>query len=102
MPELIAEALAAVGEKLADWLDARPGSTRRTGRYFPDGSTLDVITDPDRMAGEVSRVCGPREADGYLRFVDYAAELWRLQRDDFIDRNLDAPARPAHAPTCCG
>ena len=44
-----------------------------------------------RMAAEVSRVCGPREADGYLRFVDYARDLWQLERDDFIDRNLDAP-----------
>jgi phytoene desaturase len=43
------------------------------------------------MAAEISRVCGPREADGYLRFVDYARELWRLERTDFIDRNLDAP-----------
>jgi phytoene desaturase len=39
----------------------------------------------------VSRLCGPREADGYLRFVGYARRLWRLQRDDFIDRNLDGP-----------
>ncbi|MEU1590198.1 phytoene desaturase family protein, partial [Micromonospora sp. NPDC005710] len=38
-----------------------------------------------------SRVCGPREGDGYLRFVEYARELWRLERTDFIERNLDAP-----------
>src|SRR5262245_4303974 len=71
MPELIAETLAAVGEDLADWLDL----TRLDPAYrahFPDGSTLDVIADTARMAGEVSRVCGPREADGYLRFVGYA------------------------------
>ena len=48
---------------------ARPGLP---GATIPDGSTLDVITDTDRMAAEISRVCGPREADGYLRFVDYA------------------------------
>src|SRR5262249_49092457 len=47
--------------------------------------------DTARMAAEVSRVCGPREADGYLRFASYASRLWRLQRDDFIDRNLDGP-----------
>jgi phytoene desaturase len=43
------------------------------------------------MAAEISRVCGPREADGYLRFVDFARGLWQLQRHDFIDRNLDTP-----------
>jgi phytoene desaturase len=91
MPELIAEALGAVGEDLTDWLDLTPLDPAYRA-YYPDGSTLDVITDTARMAGEISRVCGPREADGYLRFVDYARRLWRLERADFIDRNLDSPA----------
>jgi phytoene desaturase len=91
MPELVADLFGAVGEDLADWLDL----TRLDPAYrahFPDGSTLDVIADTARMAGEVARVCGPREADGYLRFVDYARELWRLERADFIERNFDAPS----------
>lgn len=90
MPDLIADIFGTVGEDLDGWLDL----TRLDPAYrahFPDGSTLDVITDTARMAGEVSRVCGPREADGYLRFVDYARELWLLERNDFIDRNLDRP-----------
>lgn len=90
MPELLAEAFAAVGEELTDWLEL----TRLDPAYrahFPDGSTLDVLPDTVRMAAEVSRLCGPREADGYLRFVAYARGLWRLERDDFIARNLDRP-----------
>lgn len=90
MPELIAEALGAVGEELSDWLELTPLEPAYRA-YYPDGSTLDVITDTARMAAEVSRVCGPREADGYLRFVDYARRLWQLERTDFIDRNLDSP-----------
>jgi phytoene desaturase len=90
MPDLIAEALGAVGEELTDWLDLTPLDPAYRA-YYPDGSTLDVITDTVRMAGEISRVCGPREADGYLRFVDFARNLWQLERADFIDRNLDAP-----------
>ncbi|MEU1397588.1 phytoene desaturase family protein [Micromonospora zamorensis] len=90
MPDLIAEALGAVGEELHDWLDLTPVDPAYRA-YYPDGSTLDVLTDTTRMAAEISRVCGPREADGYLRFVDYARELWRLERADFIERNLDAP-----------
>ncbi|GAB3151065.1 phytoene desaturase family protein [Micromonospora sonneratiae] len=90
MPDLIAEALGAVGEELTDWLELSPlDPTYRA--HYPDGSTLDVIADTARMAAEVSRVCGPREADGYLRFVDYARNLWQLERRDFIDRNLDSP-----------
>lgn len=90
MPSLLEDLVGTVGEDLADWLPM----TRLDPAYrahFPDGSTLDVIADTARMAGEVARVCGAREADGYLRFVDDARELWRLERDDFIDRNLDRP-----------
>jgi phytoene desaturase len=89
-PDLIEEAFAAVGERLADHLSL----TRLDPAYrafFPDGSRLDVITEPERMAEEVARVCGPREADGYRRFVAFAQQLWQMERDDFIDRNLDAP-----------
>jgi phytoene desaturase len=90
MPELIAEPLAAVGEDLSDWLELAPLDPAYRA-FYPDGSTLDVHTDTVRMAAEISRVCGPREADGYLRFVDFAQGLWRLERDNFIDRNLDSP-----------
>ncbi|SCL16773.1 phytoene desaturase [Micromonospora rhizosphaerae] len=90
MPDLIAEALGAVGEELRDWLDLTPLDPAYRA-WYPDGSTLDVITDTTRMAAEISRVCGPREADGYLRFVEYARRLWQLERADFIERNLDAP-----------
>ena len=90
MPELIGEAFAAVGENLTDWLTLdRLDPAYRA--WFPDGSRLDVITDPDRMAAEIARTCGPREADGYRQFVAYAKRLWRLQRHDFIERNLDSP-----------
>ncbi|MEV4346579.1 phytoene desaturase family protein [Actinoplanes sp. NPDC049596] len=90
MPELIEEPLAAVGEKLSDWLELTPLDPAYRA-YYPDGSTLDVKTDTVRMAAEISRVCGPREADGYLRFVDFARQLWLLERNHFIDRNLDTP-----------
>lgn len=90
MPSLIEEPLAAVGEKLSDWLQLTPLDPAYRAHY-PDGSTLDIRTDTVRMAAEISRVCGPREADGYLRFVDFARSLWLLERNHFIDRNLDSP-----------
>lgn len=90
MPDLLADLAGSVGEELDDWLTLdRLDPAYRA--HFADGSTLDIIADTARMAGEVSRVCGPREADGYLRFVDYARDLWRLERRDFIDRNVDSP-----------
>lgn len=90
MPELIAEPLQAVGEDLNDWLELSPIDPAYRA-YYPDGSTLDVRTDTTRMAAEIARVCGAREADGYLRFVDFTRKLWQLERDHFIDRNLDTP-----------
>jgi phytoene desaturase len=90
MPHLIADALASVGEELTDWLDLRPVSPLYRAHY-PDGSTLDVHADPDAMAAEVERVCGPREAAGYRRFVDFVTRLYRLEMGGFIDRNLDSP-----------
>jgi phytoene desaturase len=90
MPELIAEPMNAVGENLSDWLELTPLDPAYRA-FYPDGSTLDVRTDTVRMAAEISRVCGPREADGYLRFVEFAGKLWELERDHFIDKNLDTP-----------
>jgi phytoene desaturase len=90
MPELIAEALGAVGEDLSAWLTLRPLDPAYRA-WYPDGSRLDVIADPARMADEVARVCGPREADGYRRFAAYAGRLWELERRDFIERNFDSP-----------
>ncbi|HEY0452915.1 phytoene desaturase family protein [Actinophytocola sp.] len=90
MPELIEEALAAVGESLADRLSL----TRLDPSYrarFADGSSLDVHADADAMAAEVTRFAGPREADGYRRLRSWLTELYRLQRDEFIGANFDSP-----------
>ncbi len=94
-PELIAEPLAAVGEQLEDWLTL----TRLDPAYrafFPDGTHLDVISDPDRMAEEIAQVCGPEEAAGYRRFAAFATEMWRLEHNDFVARNLDMPRSLLH------
>jgi phytoene desaturase len=99
MPELADEALAAVGESLADRLEL----TRLDPAYrarFADGSTLDVHADADAMADEVRRFAGPREADGYRRLRAWLTELYRLQRDRFIGADFDSPldlATPALA-----
>ncbi|MFN8125812.1 MAG: phytoene desaturase family protein [Candidatus Nanopelagicales bacterium] len=90
MPELVGDALAAVGEEMSDWLDLRPlDPIYRT--YYPDGSQLDVHADPQRMAAEIRRVVGPGEAAGYLRYVDHLRALYDVEFADFIDRNTDHP-----------
>ncbi len=90
MPDLIADALDCVGERLEDWLTLLPVDPAYRA-YYPDGSTLDVKTDVRAMEAEVERVCGPAEAAGYRRYVDFVSELYRLEMRGFIDRNLDTP-----------
>ncbi|MBV9097673.1 MAG: FAD-dependent oxidoreductase, partial [Frankiaceae bacterium] len=90
MPSLIADALACVDEDLGDWLELRPLNPAYRA-FFPDGSTLDVIANVDRMVEQIRALCGERDAAGYRRFAAYAERMFRLERNDFIDRNLDSP-----------
>jgi phytoene desaturase len=90
MPDLIADTLDCVGERLEDWLDLEPVDPLYRA-YYPDGSTLDVRADPGAMEDEVARVCGPAEAAGYRRYVDFVSRLYRYEMKDFIDRNIDSP-----------
>ncbi|MHB1612929.1 MAG: phytoene desaturase family protein [Actinomycetes bacterium] len=91
LPDLVADALDAVGERLEDWVTLRPVTPAYRARYA-DGSHLDVLADPEAMAAEIERVIGPAEAAGYQRYVGFVSELYRLQMRHFIDRNLDSPA----------
>ena len=43
------------------------------------------------MAESVAAVCGPAEAAGYRRYVEFVSELYRLEMRSFIDRNIDSP-----------
>jgi phytoene desaturase len=90
MPDLIADALDCVGERLEDWLELTPVEPLYRAHY-PDGSTLDVKADPGAMEAEVERVCGPREAAGYREYVGFVSRLYRYEMTDFIDRNIDSP-----------
>ncbi len=90
MPDLIADALDCVGERLEDWLELSPVDPLYRA-YYPDGSTLDVKADTGEMAAEVERVCGPAEAKGYLAYVEFVSKLYRYEMQDFIDRNIDSP-----------
>ncbi|MDK3255948.1 phytoene desaturase family protein [Blastococcus capsensis] len=89
-PEVLADTLAAVGETLEDRLTMVPLQTSYRAQ-FADGSHLDVHADPDAFAAEVAALCGPGEAAALRRYLADLAELYRLQLNAFIDRNLDSP-----------
>ena len=89
-PEVLEDAFAAVGDKLADRLTLLPLETTYRAQ-FADGSALDVHADPDRFAAAVEELCGPAEAAALRGYLAELAELYRLQLTTFIDRNLDSP-----------
>ncbi|WP_017581767.1 phytoene desaturase family protein [Nocardiopsis valliformis] len=90
MPELLDEAFAAVGESVRDRIELVPLAPAYRAA-FADGSTIDVHTDRARMAAEVARAAGTREAVGYLRLRDWLTRLYDVEMRSFIDAQFDSP-----------
>lgn len=67
-PEAIAAPLHAVGEHLRDWIEFLPLDPICRAHY-PDGTSLDVSSDPHRTAAAIGALCGGREARAYLRYL---------------------------------
>ncbi|QBJ94884.1 phytoene desaturase [Rhodococcus sp. ABRD24] len=92
MPELVRDALAAVG---ADFDSTTPPLRLHTlepayHARFADSSTIDVHSDPDKMVAEVTRVCGPAEARRYLDLRRWLARIFQAEFGTFIDSNFDS------------
>lgn len=90
MPELVDDALGAVGDSLARRLDLLPLHPAYRA-CFADGSALDVHTDSEAMEAEIRRFAGPSEAAGYRRLRGWLTEMYRAEMRRFIDANFDAP-----------
>jgi phytoene desaturase len=90
MPDLIADAFDCVNERMEDWLALEPVSPLYRA-FYADGSSLDVHSDVNEMAAEITRVIGEKEAAGYLKYVDFVSDLYRYEMKNFIDTNIDSP-----------
>ncbi len=90
MPDLLDEALAAVGESVAERLDLIALDPAYRAR-FADGTTLDVHTDPERMEQHIREFAGAGQAAGYRQLRHWLRRLYRTQFDAFIDANFDSP-----------
>ncbi|WNV88277.1 phytoene desaturase family protein [Umezawaea sp. Da 62-37] len=90
MPELLDEALGAVGETLTDRLELLPLHPAYRAA-FADGSALDVHTDQAAMEQAITEFAGGTEADGYRRLRRWLTNLYEVQRDRFIGANFDSP-----------
>jgi phytoene desaturase len=90
MPDLIEDCFRAVGAEMDDHLTlSRVDPMYRA--CFADGSTLNLRHGREAMRAEITELAGPREADGFDRFCEWLAELYRLEMPNFIDRNYESP-----------
>jgi phytoene desaturase len=87
MPGVLEETIGAAGEDLASWLPlAELDPYYRLA--FHDGSHLDVLPGADRMAAEVTRLSGAREAGRYLRFRRQLELLLEAEWTPFVARDF--------------
>ncbi|MEW2063872.1 phytoene desaturase family protein [Streptomyces sp. NPDC007002] len=95
MPDLVEDAFAAVGARMADRLELIRLDPAYRAR-FADGSQLDVHTDGAAMEAAVEQFAGARQALGYRRLRSWLERLYQVQMRRFIDANFDSPIQLLH------
>jgi phytoene desaturase len=90
MPDIIDDAMGAVGEKLTDRLELLPVHPAYNA-VFAGGDVLQVHTDPTAMYAEVERFSSRKEADAYLQMRQWLTSLYETEFDGFIGANFDSP-----------
>ena len=90
MPDVIDEVFAAVGATRSGLLDLLPVDPAYRA-VFADGSTLDVHSDPDRMAAAIDEFADGAQAAGYRCLRDWLTRLYRTEFDGFIAANFGSP-----------
>lgn len=82
MQPVFEDLFRAAGRRLEDYVTLLP--VEPLTRYFwPDGKRLDATRDLQRMAEQIEAF-EPRDVEGYLAFLAYAARLHRLTGPAFI------------------
>jgi phytoene desaturase len=73
---VLAGLFAAAGRRLEDYLSLVPIDPL-TRYHYPDGTVLDISTSLAQTVANIERI-EPRDVDGYLRFLSYAARMNRI------------------------
>jgi phytoene desaturase len=70
---------------LTDFVDLIP--LNPVTRYFwRDGATIDAVADEDAMCENIRAAFGPRDVDGYRKFMRYARQLHDVVSGPFLYR----------------
>jgi phytoene desaturase len=84
MRHVFEDLFAAAGRRMDDYLSLLPVDPL-TRYVYPDGTTLDIRRDLAETIAQIERIADdPRDAEGYLAFLAYAARIHRITGDKFI------------------
>ena len=89
MPDLVQDALTAIGRRLDDVVPMRrldPGYRA----VYADGSEILTRARHEDMHAEIARTCGSVDAAAYDDFVVWLRKLYRTEMPHFIDANFDS------------
>jgi phytoene desaturase len=89
MPNLLADAFAAAGAEMADYITVKPVDPMYRAVYA-DGSTLMVRHGREAMTEEIRQFANGTEAAAFGRFCDWLEKLYRIEMANFIDVNFDS------------
>jgi phytoene desaturase len=84
MRHVFEDLFAAAGRRLDDYLTLLPVDPL-TRYLYPDGTRLDIRRDLAETIAQIAQIADdPRDAEGYLAFLAYAARIHRVTGDKFI------------------
>ncbi len=90
MRHVFADLFAAAGRNLEDYLTLLPVEPL-TRYFYEDGTVLDASSDLTVMLPQIEQI-EPRDVEGYLSYLAYAARIHRITGPVFI---YDQPPRPS-------
>jgi phytoene desaturase len=88
MRHVLDDLFDVAGRDVADYLNLRPVEPL-TRYFYPDGTVLDVSRDLACTLAQIQEI-EARDVEGYLKFLAYAARLYRIASPVFI---YDQPPR---------
>jgi phytoene desaturase len=74
---VLEELFAAAGRQMDDYLTLVPVDPL-TRYHYPDGTVLDINTSLAQTVANIERLDGAAGTDRYLRFLGYAAQMYRI------------------------
>jgi 1-hydroxycarotenoid 3,4-desaturase len=80
----------AAGARLEDHVTLVPADVLAR-HSWPDGTMLDLFADPARSVDAIGAGFGPREAEGFRRFADDAARIYRTLEHIFMRDQKTTP-----------